>query len=284
MSGHSKWATTKHKKAVVDARRGKMFAKLIKNIEVAARMGGGDLGRQPDALRRDPEGQEVVGPQRQHRPRGQARLGCRGRRRRLHDDHVRGLRPLGRRDAHRVPHRQQEPGRDGGPHRDDPQRRLAGRPGLGVLPVQPQGRRDRARRPGGQAGHRGRRPRGDPRRRRRGRQRPGRVLRGDLRGDRPGRRPHRAAGRRGRLRLRRGRSSCRTCRSRSTATAPARCSAWSRPSRTSTTCRTSSPTSTSPTRSWPSSTRRLARRRTVARRWTHRDRVSYAGTASPARG
>jgi len=42
MSGHSKWATTKHKKAVIDARRGKMFAKLIKNIEVAARMGGGD--------------------------------------------------------------------------------------------------------------------------------------------------------------------------------------------------------------------------------------------------
>ncbi len=42
MSGHSKWATTKHKKAVVDAKRGKMFAKLIKNVEVAARMGGGD--------------------------------------------------------------------------------------------------------------------------------------------------------------------------------------------------------------------------------------------------
>jgi len=43
MSGHSKWATTKHKKAVVDARRGKLFAKLIKNIEVAARTGGGDV-------------------------------------------------------------------------------------------------------------------------------------------------------------------------------------------------------------------------------------------------
>ncbi|MBD8869782.1 YebC/PmpR family DNA-binding transcriptional regulator [Nocardioides donggukensis] len=42
MSGHSKWATTKHKKAVVDAKRGKLFAKLIKNVEVAARMGGGD--------------------------------------------------------------------------------------------------------------------------------------------------------------------------------------------------------------------------------------------------
>ncbi|GID92811.1 YebC/PmpR family DNA-binding transcriptional regulator [Amorphoplanes digitatis] len=42
MSGHSKWATTKHKKAVIDAKRGKMFAKLIKNVEVAARIGGGD--------------------------------------------------------------------------------------------------------------------------------------------------------------------------------------------------------------------------------------------------
>ena len=42
MSGHSKWATTKHKKAIVDAKRGKMFAKLVKNVEVAARMGGGD--------------------------------------------------------------------------------------------------------------------------------------------------------------------------------------------------------------------------------------------------
>jgi YebC/PmpR family DNA-binding regulatory protein len=42
VSGHSKWATTKHKKAVIDAKRGKMFARLIKNIEVAARTGGGD--------------------------------------------------------------------------------------------------------------------------------------------------------------------------------------------------------------------------------------------------
>ncbi|MGI8665724.1 MAG: YebC/PmpR family DNA-binding transcriptional regulator [Jatrophihabitans sp.] len=47
MSGHSKWATTKHKKAVIDARRGKMFAKLIKNIEVAARTGGGDVNGNP---------------------------------------------------------------------------------------------------------------------------------------------------------------------------------------------------------------------------------------------
>ncbi|MCW4600485.1 YebC/PmpR family DNA-binding transcriptional regulator [Janibacter hoylei] len=47
MSGHSKWATTKHKKAAIDAKRGKLFAKLIKNIEVAARTGGGDLAGNP---------------------------------------------------------------------------------------------------------------------------------------------------------------------------------------------------------------------------------------------
>lgn len=47
MSGHSKWATTKHKKAVIDAKRGKLFAKLIKNIEVAARTGGPDPAGNP---------------------------------------------------------------------------------------------------------------------------------------------------------------------------------------------------------------------------------------------
>ncbi|WP_029137287.1 YebC/PmpR family DNA-binding transcriptional regulator [Nakamurella lactea] len=47
MSGHSKWATTKHKKAAIDAKRGKLFAKMIKNIEVAARTGGADLAGNP---------------------------------------------------------------------------------------------------------------------------------------------------------------------------------------------------------------------------------------------
>ncbi len=47
MSGHSKWATTKHKKAAIDAKRGKLFAKLVKNIEVAARTGGGDPAGNP---------------------------------------------------------------------------------------------------------------------------------------------------------------------------------------------------------------------------------------------
>ncbi|MEO6942633.1 MAG: YebC/PmpR family DNA-binding transcriptional regulator [Terrimesophilobacter sp.] len=47
MSGHSKWATTKHKKAIIDSRRAKSFAKLIKNIEVAAKIGGADLSGNP---------------------------------------------------------------------------------------------------------------------------------------------------------------------------------------------------------------------------------------------
>ncbi|SFS18776.1 DNA-binding regulatory protein, YebC/PmpR family [Agrococcus baldri] len=47
MSGHSKWATTKHKKAVIDAKRAKSFAKLIKNIEVAAKIGGADMAGNP---------------------------------------------------------------------------------------------------------------------------------------------------------------------------------------------------------------------------------------------
>ncbi len=47
MSGHSKWATTKHQKAVKDSRRAKLFAKLIKSVEVAARTGGGDPAGNP---------------------------------------------------------------------------------------------------------------------------------------------------------------------------------------------------------------------------------------------
>ncbi|PPF47511.1 YebC/PmpR family DNA-binding transcriptional regulator [Pseudoclavibacter sp. AY1F1] len=47
MSGHSKWATTKHKKAIIDSRRAKSFAKLIKNIEVAAKIGGADIAGNP---------------------------------------------------------------------------------------------------------------------------------------------------------------------------------------------------------------------------------------------
>jgi YebC/PmpR family DNA-binding regulatory protein len=47
MSGHSKWSTIKHKKGAADAKRGKLFSKLIKEITIAARVGGGDPGANP---------------------------------------------------------------------------------------------------------------------------------------------------------------------------------------------------------------------------------------------
>src|SRR5574341_459273 len=47
MSGHSKWSSIKHKKAAKDQKRGKLFTKLIKEITVAARMGGGDINGNP---------------------------------------------------------------------------------------------------------------------------------------------------------------------------------------------------------------------------------------------
>jgi YebC/PmpR family DNA-binding regulatory protein len=56
MSGHSKWATTKHKKAANDAKRSNLWAKLIKNIEVAARTGGGEPDNNPslfDAIQKE---------------------------------------------------------------------------------------------------------------------------------------------------------------------------------------------------------------------------------------
>src|SRR6201998_405825 len=47
MSGHSKWATIKHKKAATDAKRGRIFTKLIREITIAARVGGGDPDSNP---------------------------------------------------------------------------------------------------------------------------------------------------------------------------------------------------------------------------------------------
>ena len=47
MSGHSKWATIKHKKAATDAKRGRIFTKLIREITIAARVGGGDVDSNP---------------------------------------------------------------------------------------------------------------------------------------------------------------------------------------------------------------------------------------------
>ena len=159
MSGHSKWATTKHKKAVIDAKRGKMFAKLIKNIEVAARTGGGDPAGNPTLYDAIQKAKKTSVPNDNIDRARQARLGRGGRRRRLPDDHVRGLRPERRRRPHRVPHRQPQPRRRRGAHRDDPQRRhrwptrarssyLFTRKGVVIVPTKDgahRGRRARAR-------------------------------------------------------------------------------------------------------------------------------------------
>ena len=203
MSGHSKWATTKHKKAVIDARRGKMFAKLIKNIEVAARMGGGDLAGNPtlyDAIQKAKKssvpndnidravkrgsGAEAGGADyttimyEGYGPNGVAFLiEC------LTDNRNRAAMEV--RTAMT---------RNGGSLADPGSvSYMFNRKGVVIVPQEQDGKQR----------VRGRRPRGDSRRRCRGRQRPRRGLRGGQRGDRPGRGPHRAPGRRDRLRLRR---------------------------------------------------------------------------------
>ena len=252
MSGHSKWATTKHKKAVIDARRGKLFAKLIKNIEVAARSGGGDLAGNPtlyDAIQKAKKssvpndnidravkrgsGAEAGGADYQtimyegYGPNGVAFL-------------IECLTDNKNRAAMEV---RTAMSRNGGSLADPGSvSYMFNRKGVVIVP------RDQESRQVG----RGRRAGGDPGSRGRGRQRPRRVLRGDQRGHRPRGRADGVAGRRPRLRLGRGvLRADHDRRARRRARRPARCCGSSRRSRTSTTCRTSSRTSTSATRSWP---------------------------------
>ena len=141
MSGHSKWATTRHKKAVVDARRGKLFAKLIKNVEVAARTGGADpAGRRCTTPSRRPKSSVPNDNIERALKRGSgAEAGVPSIRPSPTRDTVPVVSPCWSRSC-----RQPQPGRVRGPHRDDPQRRLDGRPRVGVVHVQPQGRRRRA--------------------------------------------------------------------------------------------------------------------------------------------
>ena len=128
MSGHSKWATTKHKKAGIDAKRGKLFAKLIKNIEVAARTGGGDLSGNPtlfDAVQKAKKSSVPNDNIDRAVKRGSgAEAGGVDYQGITYEGYARRR----RRRPHRVPHRQQEPLGHGGPHRHDPQRRVDGRP------------------------------------------------------------------------------------------------------------------------------------------------------------
>ena len=192
MCGHSKWATTKHKKAVIDAKRGKMFAKLIKNIEVAARMGGGDPAGNPtlyDAIQKAKKssvpndnidravkrgsGAEAGGADYQtimyegYGPNGVALL-------------IECLTDNSNRAATEV---RTAMTRNGGTMADPGSvSYLFNRKGVVIVPKG--------------CAHRGRRPDRGARRRRRGGQRPRRGVRGRQRRHRPGRGPHRAAGRR----------------------------------------------------------------------------------------
>ena len=140
MSGHSKWATTKHKKAVVDAKRGKLFAKLIKNVEVAARTGGGDPAGNPTLFDAIQKAKKTSVPNDNidravKRGSGQEAGGAQ-----YENITYEGYGPGGVAVLVRVPDRQPQPRRERRPRRVHPQRRPDGRPRLGVVPVQPQGR------------------------------------------------------------------------------------------------------------------------------------------------
>jgi transcriptional/translational regulatory protein YebC/TACO1 len=115
MSGHSKWATTKHKKAVVDARRGKLFAKLIKNVEVAARTGGADQAGNPALY------EAVQKAKRNSVPSDNIdRAVSRGAGLEAGGGHLRGICPRRGRRPGGMPDRQQEPGRRGRADRAHP--------------------------------------------------------------------------------------------------------------------------------------------------------------------
>ena len=149
MSGHSKWATTKHKKAVVDARRGKLFAKLIKNIEVAARTGGGDLAGNPTLYDAIQKAKKTSVPNDNIDRAVKRGSGLEAGGADWQTIMYEGYAPGRGGAAHRVPHRQPQPRGRRGPHGDDPQRRLDGRRRVGVVHVHPQGRGDRAEGAGG---------------------------------------------------------------------------------------------------------------------------------------
>ena len=94
MSGHSKWSKVKHYKGVLDAKRGKVFSKLAKEIAVACKHGGGDPGFNPRLRTILMKARAVEHARRQHRPRHQERH-RRTRRRQLRGSHLRRLRPGG---------------------------------------------------------------------------------------------------------------------------------------------------------------------------------------------
>ena len=169
MSGHSKWAGIKHKKALVDAKRGKLFGKLARAITVAAREGGGDPDHNATLAQAIVKAKDANMPH-DNIDRAIKKGSGRGRRRRdLPAPHLRGLRAQRRGRLPHRPHRQQEPHRGRHPLHLRPQRGQAGHRRLGQLDVRAQGRHLRRRRRAGRGrahdgrhrgGRRGRHPRG----------------------------------------------------------------------------------------------------------------------------
>ena len=88
MSGHSKWSTIKHKKGAADAKRGRLFTKLIKEITMSAKVGGGSRRLEPAPPLGGPGREEGLDAVRQHRQGDQARHG-RARGRHLRGSHLR---------------------------------------------------------------------------------------------------------------------------------------------------------------------------------------------------
>ena len=110
MSGHSKWHTIKHKKGALDAKRGKLFTKLIREMTIAARIGGGDPDSNPRLRTAVDKAKALEHARRQHQPRHQEGHG-RARGRDLRGPHARGLRPGRRRHPRRGHDRQPQPHR-----------------------------------------------------------------------------------------------------------------------------------------------------------------------------
>ena len=240
-----------------------MFAKLIKNIEVAARTGGGDPDGNPTLYDAIQKAKKTSVPNDNIDRAVKRGSGAEAGGADWQTITYEGYGPNGVARAHRVPHRQPQPRRQRGARRDDPQRRLDGRPGLGVLPVHPQGRRHRARRTGLTEDD---------------------VLMAVLDAGAEevndlGETFEVVSEATDLVAVRTALQDAgidydsaeatflpidAACRS--TRTAPARCSGSSTRSRTATTCRTSTPTSTSPTRSWKRSGSRERLRRNAAAR------------------
>ena len=164
MSGHSKWSSIKHKKAIKDAKRGKLFTKLIKEITVAARLGGGDINANPRLRTAVTTARENSMPT-DNIDRAIKKGHRRARRRALRRGQLRGLRPRRRGDHGECAHRQPQPHRLRAAPRLREARRQHGRGRLRRVDVQQARSAHRRARQGRRGAPDGGRARGGRRRR-----------------------------------------------------------------------------------------------------------------------